>query len=62
MKKQHVKAGKKLLGKTGELYVDNAISIIIAVVVGSLLLTGICTLFNGSILPGLAERIQTLFR
>ena len=39
---------------------DNAIMIIIAVVIGSLLLTGLYALFNGLILPGLVERIQNM--
>jgi len=32
-----------------------------AVVIGSLLLAGLYALFNGLILPGLAERIQDMF-
>lgn len=61
MRQFFAKARKVLSGKIGELYVDNAIMIIIAVVIGSLLLAGLYALFNGLILPGLAERIQDMF-
>lgn len=61
MRQFFAKARKVLSGKGGELYVDNAIMIIIAVVIGSLLLAGLYALFNGLILPGLAERIQDMF-
>ena len=42
-------------------YVDTAVKMIIAVVVGALLLSGLYVLFNNTVLPGLAERIQDMF-
>lgn len=50
-----------LTEKRAEFYIDKAIGIIIAVVVGTLLLGGIYSLFNGTVLPGLAERIGGMF-
>ena len=47
--------------KRGEAYVDTAVKMIIAVVIGTLLLGGLYSIFNGTILPGLAERIQNMF-
>lgn len=47
--------------KRGEAYVDTAVKMIIAVVIGTLLLGGLYSIFNGIILPGLAERIQNMF-
>lgn len=47
--------------KRAEFYVDKAVCVIIAVTVGALLLGGMYTLFNGTVLPGLAERIGDMF-
>ncbi len=44
-----------------EGYIDSGIKILIAVVVGALLLTGLYTLFNQVILPSVGNRIQDLF-
>ena len=53
---------KIMLGdKHGEGYVDTAVKMIIAVVIGALLLGGLYYIFNTLILPGLAERIQDMF-
>lgn len=60
MKKLKEKA-QVLTEKRAEFYIDKAIGIIIAVVVGTLLLGGIYSLFNGTVLPGLAERISGMF-
>ena len=60
MKKLKEKA-RVLTEKRAEFYIDKAIGIIIAVVVGTLLLGGIYSLFNGTVLPGLAERISGMF-
>ena len=45
----------------GEFYVDKVIGMIIAVVIGGLLLTGLYALFNNTVLPGLADKIQSMF-
>ena len=50
-----------LESKVGEGYIDTAVKMIIAVVIGGLLLTGFYQLINGVVLPGLAERIQDMF-
>lgn len=47
--------------KGAEGYVDTAVKMIIAVVIGALLLGGLYYLFNSIILPGLAARIQDMF-
>ena len=47
-----------LEGKRGEGYIDTAVKMIIAGVIGALLLGGLYYIFNTLILPGLAERIQ----
>ena len=61
MKKFLVKAKAVLEDQGGEGYVDTAVTMIIAVVIGGLLLGGLYYIFNGMILPGLAERIQSVF-
>ena len=50
-----------LSNKIGELYVDKAIGMIISVVIGSPLLSGLYYMFNSVILPGMADRIQDMF-
>ena len=53
---------KAVLGdKHGEGYIDTAVKMIIAVVIGALLLGGLYHIFNSVILPGLAGRIQNMF-
>lgn len=47
--------------KRGEFYVDKVIGMIIAVVIGGLLLAGLYTLFNNTVLPGLTDKIQSMF-
>jgi hypothetical protein len=61
VKKLLVKAKAVLEDQGGEGYVDTAVTMIIAVVIGGLLLGGLYYIFNGMILPGLAERIQSMF-
>ena len=61
MKETSARIGAHLSNRYGEMYIDKAVGLIISVVVGSLLLTGLYELFNHTILPGLAERIQTMF-
>ena len=57
MKKFFSRARAVLEDKGGEGYVDTAVKMIIAVVIGALLLGGLYYIFNTLILPGLAERI-----
>lgn len=61
MKKFFARVKAVLEGKSGEMYIDTAVKMIIAVVIGALLLSGLYLIFNDMILPGLAERIQDMF-
>ena len=46
---------------TAEGYVDSGVKILIAVVIGALLLTLLYTLFNGTIMPTVTNRVNGLF-
>ncbi|OPY55761.1 MAG: hypothetical protein A4E55_02495 [Pelotomaculum sp. PtaU1.Bin035] len=50
-----------LRSERGENFVDSAIRILIAVVIGALLLAGLYTLFGETVLPTLTERIEEMF-
>ena len=45
----------------GEGYVDSGVKILIAVVIGALLLSGLYTLFNTTIMPTVTSKITALF-
>ncbi len=45
----------------GEGYIDTAVKILIAVVLGALLLAGLYALFNDTVMPTLVERIEDMF-
>jgi hypothetical protein len=45
----------------GEGFVDTAVKILMAVVIGALVLAGLYLLFNSVILPNLNDRIQQMF-
>ena len=47
--------------KKAEGYVDSGVKILIAVVIGALLLGGLYTLFNTTIMPTVTTKIQGLF-
>lgn len=51
----------KMKENTGEGYIDTAVKILIAVVLGALLLAGLYTLFGGLVMPTLTRRIQEMF-
>ena len=55
------KAVQLLKDKRGENYVDTAVKILIAVVIGALLLAGLYTLFNDVVMPTLTSKIQGMF-
>ena len=61
MKRLFKKAIDVLDNKRGDSYIDVAVKMIIAVVIGALLLGGLYYFFNNIVLPGLAERIQDMF-
>jgi hypothetical protein len=50
-----------LKSRKAEGFIDSAVKILIAVVIGALLLGGLYTLFGDSILPTLTTKIQGLF-
>ena len=45
----------------GEGYVDSGVKILIAVVIGALLLSGLYALFNTTVIPTLGEKITEMF-
>ena len=52
---------QKLMECSGEGYVDTAVKILIAVVLGALLLAGLYALFKDTVLPTLVQRVQEMF-
>lgn len=55
-------AVKVALGNNrGEGYIDTAVKILIAVVLGALLLAGLYVLFGDVVMPTLTERIKAMF-
>lgn len=58
-----VTTGAKLTfsNNRGEGFVDTAIKILMAVVIGALLLAGLYALFGQTVLPTLVQRIQDMF-
>lgn len=47
--------------KKAEGYIDTGVKIIIGVVIGGVILAGLYTLFNSTIIPTLSEKITTMF-
>ena len=56
-----VKAAAVLCNKRAENFVDSGIKILIAVVIGALLLSGLYALFNTTIMPTVTSKITELF-
>ena len=56
-----VRAGMLMKDTKGENYVDTAVKILIAVVLGALLLAGVYALFGDVVMPTLTQRIQDMF-
>lgn len=56
-----MKAKELLTENSGENYVDTAVKILIAVVLGALLLAGLYALFGDVVMPTLTKRIQEMF-
>lgn len=50
-----------LTDRRGEGYVDTAVKILMAVVIGALVLAGLYALFGDVVMPTLTERIQEMF-
>ena len=56
-----VSAKTAIESKRAEGYIDTGVKIIIGVVIGGVILAGLYTLFNTSILPTLTTKIGELF-
>ena len=50
-----------LTDQSGEGFVDTAIKILMAVVIGALVLAGLYALFDETVLPTLTRRVQEMF-
>ena len=61
VKKTARKAVMLMKDTRGENYVDTAVKILIAVVLGALLLAGLYALFGDVVMPTLTRRIQEKF-
>ena len=55
------RAKTALTNNRGEGYVDTGVKILIAVVIGALLLAGLYTLFNTTIMPTVTTKVTELF-
>lgn len=60
-RKQALMVKARIMDTTGEGYVDTAVKIIIAVVIGGLLLAGLIALFNVVIMPRVNTEVTNLF-
>ncbi len=56
-----VLAHAALANNSGEGYVDTAVKILMAVVIGALVLAGLYALFGDTVMPTLTQRIQEMF-
>ena len=56
-----LRAKTVLTNNRGEGYVDTGVKILIAVVIGALLLAGLYTLFNTTIMPTVTTKVTELF-
>lgn len=58
---QVIKAQMALRNNKGEGYIDTAVKILIAVVLGALLLAGLYALFGDVVMPTLVQKIKNMF-
>jgi hypothetical protein len=58
---KYMTAKTLLCSQRGEGFVDTAIKILMAVVIGALILAGLYALFGETILPTLKQRITNMF-
>ena len=56
-----IRSKTALANTSGEGYVDTGVKILIAVVIGALLLAGLYTLFNTTIMPTVTTKVTELF-
>ena len=54
-------AKKCLNNEDGDFYISEGVKVIIAVILGSLLITAMVALFNQQIIPGIQDKIKALF-
>lgn len=59
--KAAISAKTAIESTTGEGYVDTGVKIIIGVVIGGVILAGLYTLFNTTIMPTLTTKISEMF-
>ena len=50
-----------LTARRGENFVDSGVKILIAVVIGALLLSGLCALFGDTIMPTVTQKVKEMF-
>lgn len=55
------RAKHAVINNAGEGYIDTALKVLMAVVIGALLLGGLYALFDDTLLPTLTRRISSLF-
>lgn len=58
---QFIKIQTAVSNNKGEGYIDTAVKILIAVVLGALLLAGLYALFGDVVMPTLTKRIKDMF-
>ena len=56
-----VSAKVAIANTTAEGYIDTGVKIIIGVVIGGVILAGLYTLFNGTVVPTMTSKIQGMF-
>ena len=61
VKRQAFKIQMAVRNNHGEGYIDTAVKILIAVVLGALLLAGLYALFGDVVMPTLTNRIKAMF-
>jgi hypothetical protein len=50
-----------LKSKSGEGFVDTSIKILISVIIGALVLAGLYTLFNTTVMPSVTSKVTSMF-
>ena len=61
LKKRGSRIKAAALNERGDFYISDAVKVIIAVVLGSLLLVAMTALFNDTVLPRITAEIEGLF-
>lgn len=52
---------RALCGNAGEGYIDTAVKILIAVVLGALVLAGLYAILNDTVMPSVTQKINEMF-